>query len=48
MKKKFITPEIAFFTLSSEDICSASNEDVISKDSTGIEGSGDLNFNDIG
>lgn len=49
MKKKFITPEIGFFKLSSEDICSASsNEDVIDKGDQGFEGSGDLNFNDIG
>lgn len=48
MKKKFITPEIEFFKLSSEDICSASKEDVINKNGTGFEGSGDLNFDDIG
>ena len=51
MKKKFITPEIEFFKLSSEDIlCSSPNdrEDVINKDSTGIDGTGGLEFSDIG
>ncbi len=45
MKKKFITPEIEFFKLSSEDICSASSdEDVIDKNGTGVEGEGELIF----
>lgn len=50
MKKKFITPEIEFFKLSSEDILCTSpeKEDVINKGSTGIDGTGELNFDDIG
>lgn len=48
MKKKFITPEIEFFKLSSEDICSASSEDVINKGEPGFEGSGELQFPDVG
>ena len=45
MKKKFITPEIEFFKLSSEDIlCYSPDEDVIDKNGTGIEGEGELIF----
>lgn len=52
MKKKFITPEIEFFKLSSEDIlCSSPNnrEDVIDAGGTGVAGDDSgLNFEDIG
>lgn len=48
MKKKFITPEIEFFKLSSEDILCASDDVINAGDNNGVEGSGDLNFEDIG
>lgn len=48
MKKKFITPEIEFFQLSSEDILCASDDVINAGDNNGFEGSGNLNFYDIG
>lgn len=45
MKKKFITPEIEFFKLSSEDILCSSPEDVINAgDNKGSEGEGGLDI----
>lgn len=44
MKKKFITPEIEFFKLSSEDILCSSPEDVIDAGSKGSEGEGSLDI----
>ncbi len=44
MKKKFITPEIEFFKLSSEDILCASDDVINAGDDKGFTGSGELDF----
>lgn len=44
MKKKFITPEIEFFKLSSDDILCASEDVIKAGDNNGFMGSGELDF----
>lgn len=44
MKKKFITPEIEFFKLSSEDILCASDDVINAGDDKGFTGSDELDF----